>query len=82
MKLDKARDQLGYCVYHRDHGHDIEKYQHFRILIEELIKAGKLKEFVRTNKEAIKPSKNPTFAQAIYFSGVLPTIFSGDELSQ
>lgn len=46
MRPGTPQDPTRYCAFHRDNDHDIENCRYLRNLMEELIKAGKLKEFV------------------------------------
>ncbi|RVW76669.1 hypothetical protein CK203_047543 [Vitis vinifera] len=43
------RDRSRRCAFHKDHGHTIETCRSFQYLVERLIKAGHLKQYLRSN---------------------------------
>lgn len=60
MKPDEVHDRSRYYTNHCDHGHDTKECHHLRrSLVEELIKVGKLKDFMmRKDKEFVKNNNN------------------------
>ncbi|RVW26659.1 hypothetical protein CK203_096492 [Vitis vinifera] len=44
-----TRDRSRRCAFHKDHGHTTEKCRAFQFLVERLIKAGHLKQYLRTD---------------------------------
>ena len=44
-----TRDRSRRCAFHKDHGHTIETCRAFQFLVEKLIKAGHLKQYVRSD---------------------------------
>ena len=46
------RDHNKRCAYHKDHGHTIETCRTFHYLVEDLLKAGHLKQYVRTTSKS------------------------------
>ena len=49
IKMDPAkRDQSKRCVYHKDHGHNIEQCRSLHYLVERLIRVEHLKQYVHT----------------------------------
>ena len=51
IKTDLAKwDRSRKCVYHKDHGHTMEQCRSLYYLVERLIKAGHLKQYVRTSE--------------------------------
>ena len=44
-----TRDRSRRCVFHKDHGHTIETCRAFQYLVERLIKAGHLKQYLRSD---------------------------------
>ncbi|RVX09469.1 Transposon Ty3-I Gag-Pol polyprotein [Vitis vinifera] len=44
-----TRDRSRRCVFHKDHGHTTETCQAFQYLVERLIKAGHLKQYLRSD---------------------------------
>lgn len=56
-KMDKNR----YCRFHRDHGHNTSQYFDLKEQIEDLIRRGHLKNYVR-NKDQAKPEKSKSLS--------------------
>ena len=51
IKTDLAkRDKSRKCIYHKDHGHTMEQCRSLHYLVERLIRAGHLKQYVCTSK--------------------------------
>ena len=51
IKTDLAkRDRSQKCVYHKGHGHTMEQCRSLYYLVERLIRAGHLKQYVRTSE--------------------------------
>nr|CAN61770.1 hypothetical protein VITISV_041898 [Vitis vinifera] len=46
-----TRDHSKRCVFHKEHGHTIETCRSLQYLVEKLIKAGHLKQYLRSNTE-------------------------------
>nr|CAN68523.1 hypothetical protein VITISV_025156 [Vitis vinifera] len=44
-----TRDRSRRCAFHKDHGHTTETYRSFQYLVERLIKAGHLKQYLRSD---------------------------------
>lgn len=81
MRPGAPRDNSRYCAFHKDNGHDTEECKHLRILVEELIWEGKLKEFVfadpgiRAGKYPVKIQNNtPTTTKGINVAEFVQTI--------
>ncbi|GJU68976.1 reverse transcriptase domain-containing protein [Tanacetum coccineum] len=51
----EKRDPNKYCEFHTDTGHSTDKCMHLRKQIEEMIKSGKLSQFIRELKQNDKP---------------------------
>lgn len=67
MKAVGVRDQSKFCAYRCDHGRNIDKCQHLKALMKDLITTGKLKEFIRIlEKEVVEPSNEPSLVHATF----------------
>lgn len=80
------RDNNRYCVFLKDNGYDTKEYRHLKILVEEFIKAGKLKEIIlvdpgrRAGKESAESRANelaPT--RGVHIAGIIPAILCGTQ---
>ena len=64
IKMDLAkRDRSRKCAYHKEHGHNTEQYKSLHYLVEKLVRAGHLKQYIRLERrhgDAARSSANTT----------------------
>ena len=62
-----TRDHSKRCAFHKEHGHTIETCRSLQYLVEKLIKAGHLKQYLRSNTEGKVTSQhhNPVTPKAL-----------------
>lgn len=54
--MEKDRNKK--CVYHKDHGHTTKACRSLHLLVEDLLKEGHLKQYVRTAAKNWEPSRD------------------------
>ena len=64
IKMDLAkRDRSRKCAYHKEHGHNTEQYKSLHYLVEKLVRAGHLKQYIRLERrhgDGARSSANTT----------------------
>ena len=55
------RDHSKKCAYHKEHGHTTETSRSLHYLVEKLIRAGHLKQYLRSDARGRDASRNPNF---------------------
>ena len=61
LKTNPAkRDHNRKCAYHKDHGHTTKQCRSLHYLVEKLIKAGHLKQYVFSEGKSGETSRGPT----------------------
>ena len=55
------RDHSKKCAYHKEHGHTMKIYRSLHYLVERLIRAGHLKQYLRSDARGRDASRNPNF---------------------
>lgn len=72
-------DRKRYCQYHRDYGHNTDSYRDLARAIEQLIKNGKLGDFIRNRDSNDQTTDSPTIKKARNeVVGVINMIIGGE----
>ena len=62
LKTDPSKkDHSKKCTYHKEHGHTTEMCRSLHYLVERLIRAGHLKQYLRSDARGRDASRNPNF---------------------
>lgn len=63
LKTDPTKgDHNRRCAYHKEHRHTTKQYRSLHYLVEKLIKAGHLKQYIRSGAKNRETSRNPAVA--------------------
>ena len=77
IQIDPSqRNSFVRCDYHRDHGHETNRYRSLKLLVEKLLKAGHVKRYVKEVDcgEESEPPADRITAGAIALPETKPTI--------
>ncbi|GAV63279.1 hypothetical protein CFOL_v3_06798 [Cephalotus follicularis] len=58
MRSQQRRGIEKYCMYHRDHGHDIEECRQLKNQIEDLIRKGHMRKYMDRDAPQVRREKN------------------------
>ncbi|XP_034695623.1 uncharacterized protein LOC117921773 [Vitis riparia] len=83
LKTDPAkRDRNKKCVYHKEHGHTTEQCRSLHYFVEKLIKAGHLKQYVRSEGQSGETSQGPSTATTSIHPRVMINYIHGGPIDE
>ncbi|XP_063949875.1 uncharacterized protein LOC135152721 [Daucus carota subsp. sativus] len=85
MKIpDYKKNSDKYCDYHRDNGHNTDECYHLKKLIERMVKAGDLNQYVKDLRDRLGPKEDKGKApeEGERYRGEVRTIFGGTILDR
>ncbi|XP_063941458.1 uncharacterized protein LOC135149627 [Daucus carota subsp. sativus] len=85
MKIpDYKKNSDKYCDYHRDNGHNTDECYHLKKLIERMVKAGDLNQYVKDLRDRLGPKEDKRKApeEGERYRGEVRTIFGGTILDR